>query len=58
MLSPLCPLAQCLWAGVETCLTTPHPVQNAFVCIYLISCFTQLIDLSTTLSDVAGYTHR
>lgn len=33
-------------------------VQNAFVCIYLINGFTQLIDLSTTLSDVAGYTHR
>ncbi|XP_004682122.1 PREDICTED: ATP-binding cassette sub-family D member 4 [Condylura cristata] len=32
--------------------------KNAFVCIYLISCFTQLIDLSATLSDVAGYTHR
>uniref|UniRef100_A0A8C7JBN9 ATP-binding cassette, sub-family D (ALD), member 4 n=1 Tax=Oncorhynchus kisutch TaxID=8019 RepID=A0A8C7JBN9_ONCKI len=32
--------------------------KNAFVCIYLISCFSQLIDLSTTLSDVAGYTHR
>ncbi|EHB15439.1 ATP-binding cassette sub-family D member 4 [Heterocephalus glaber] len=32
--------------------------KNAFVCIYLISCFTKLIDLSTTLSDVAGYTHR
>ncbi|XP_078191571.1 lysosomal cobalamin transporter ABCD4 isoform X6 [Callithrix jacchus] len=32
--------------------------KNAFVCIYLISCFTQLIDLCTTLSDVAGYTHR
>ncbi|XP_076979158.1 lysosomal cobalamin transporter ABCD4 isoform X2 [Tamandua tetradactyla] len=32
--------------------------KNAFVSIYLISCFTQLIDLSTTLSDVAGYTHR
>uniref|UniRef100_A0A2K5DNK7 ABC transmembrane type-1 domain-containing protein n=1 Tax=Aotus nancymaae TaxID=37293 RepID=A0A2K5DNK7_AOTNA len=32
--------------------------KNAFVCIYLISCFTQLSDLSTTLSDVAGYTHR
>ncbi|TRY90219.1 hypothetical protein DNTS_005825 [Danionella cerebrum] len=32
--------------------------KNAFVCIYLISCFTQLIDLSTTVSDVAGYTHR
>ncbi|XP_048841780.1 ATP-binding cassette sub-family D member 4 isoform X1 [Brienomyrus brachyistius] len=32
--------------------------RNAFVCIYLINCFTQLMDLSTTLSDVAGYTHR
>uniref|UniRef100_A0A2K5CBZ2 ABC transporter domain-containing protein n=1 Tax=Aotus nancymaae TaxID=37293 RepID=A0A2K5CBZ2_AOTNA len=32
--------------------------KNTFVCIYLISCFTQLSDLSTTLSDVAGYTHR
>ncbi|XP_055292666.1 lysosomal cobalamin transporter ABCD4 isoform X2 [Moschus berezovskii] len=32
--------------------------KNAFVCMYLISCFSQLIDLSTTLSDVAGYTHR
>lgn len=33
-------------------------IQNAFVCIYLINGFSQLIDLSTTLSDVAGYTHR
>ncbi|XP_068198130.1 lysosomal cobalamin transporter ABCD4 isoform X2 [Antennarius striatus] len=32
--------------------------KNAFICIYLINGFTQLIDLSTTLSDVAGYTHR
>uniref|UniRef100_A0A672S0H0 ATP-binding cassette, sub-family D (ALD), member 4 n=1 Tax=Sinocyclocheilus grahami TaxID=75366 RepID=A0A672S0H0_SINGR len=32
--------------------------KNAYVCIYLINCFTQLIDLSTTVSDVAGYTHR
>ncbi|XP_006053925.1 lysosomal cobalamin transporter ABCD4 isoform X1 [Bubalus kerabau] len=32
--------------------------KNAFVCMYLINCFSQLIDLSTTLSDVAGYTHR
>ncbi|MXQ91478.1 hypothetical protein E5288_WYG004618 [Bos mutus] len=32
--------------------------KNAFVCMYLINCFSQLIDLCTTLSDVAGYTHR
>ncbi|XP_074146135.1 LOW QUALITY PROTEIN: lysosomal cobalamin transporter ABCD4 [Sminthopsis crassicaudata] len=32
--------------------------KNAFVSIYLIGCFSQLIDLSATFSDVAGYTHR
>ncbi|XP_053331604.1 lysosomal cobalamin transporter ABCD4 [Spea bombifrons] len=32
--------------------------KNAFVSIYLISCFSQIIDLSSTLCDVAGYTHR
>uniref|UniRef100_V9KTS7 ATP-binding cassette sub-family D member 4 n=1 Tax=Callorhinchus milii TaxID=7868 RepID=V9KTS7_CALMI len=32
--------------------------KNAFVSIYLISCFSQLIDLSTSVSDLAGYTHR
>ncbi|XP_078418227.1 lysosomal cobalamin transporter ABCD4 isoform X1 [Cetorhinus maximus] len=32
--------------------------KNAFVSIYLINCFSRLIDLSTTVSDLAGYTHR
>ncbi|XP_064920026.1 lysosomal cobalamin transporter ABCD4 isoform X4 [Columba livia] len=31
--------------------------KNAFVSIYLIGCFSQLIDLSSTITDVAGYTH-
>ncbi|KAM6254459.1 lysosomal cobalamin transporter ABCD4 isoform 3-T3 [Spheniscus humboldti] len=32
--------------------------KNAFVSIYLIGCFSQLIDLFSTVTDVAGYTHR
>ncbi|XP_071972961.1 lysosomal cobalamin transporter ABCD4 isoform X2 [Engystomops pustulosus] len=32
--------------------------KNAFVSIYLVSCFSQIIDLSSSLCDVAGYTHR
>lgn len=48
------PVSLCLGPA----LTALCPDQNAFVCIYLINCFTQLIDLSTTFSDVAGYTHR
>ncbi|XP_072129890.1 lysosomal cobalamin transporter ABCD4 isoform X5 [Mobula birostris] len=32
--------------------------KNAFVSIYLINCFSRLIDLSTTMSDLAGYAHR
>ncbi|XP_062848063.1 ATP-binding cassette sub-family D member 4 [Trichomycterus rosablanca] len=32
--------------------------KNSFVCMYLINCFTKLIDLSSTVSEVAGYTHR
>ncbi|KAK2855363.1 hypothetical protein Q7C36_007232 [Tachysurus vachellii] len=51
-----------IFAGVYDGLT-PGEIsalvsKNAFVCIYLINCFTQLIDLSSTVSDVAGYTHR
>ncbi|XP_046704360.1 ATP-binding cassette sub-family D member 4 isoform X4 [Silurus meridionalis] len=51
-----------IFAGVYDGLTpgeiTSLVSKNSFVCIYLINCFTQLIDLSTTVSDVAGYTHR
>ncbi|XP_034163800.2 ATP-binding cassette sub-family D member 4 isoform X1 [Pangasianodon hypophthalmus] len=51
-----------IFAGVYDGLTpgeiTALVSKNAFVCMYLINCFTQLIDLSTTVSDVAGYTHR
>ncbi|KAL3874416.1 hypothetical protein ACJMK2_037433 [Sinanodonta woodiana] len=32
--------------------------KNAFVVIYLISCFTKLIDLSAQVTDLAGTTHR
>ncbi|XP_075281664.1 lysosomal cobalamin transporter ABCD4 isoform X2 [Opisthocomus hoazin] len=32
--------------------------KNTFVSMYLINCFSQLIDLSSTMTDVAGYTHR
>ncbi|XP_040268263.1 lysosomal cobalamin transporter ABCD4 [Bufo bufo] len=32
--------------------------KNAFVSIYLVNCFSQIIDLSGSLCDVAGYTHR
>lgn len=39
----------------EPLLLTP---QNAFVSIYLVNCFSQIIDLSSSLCDVAGYTHR
>ncbi|XP_030897406.1 ATP-binding cassette sub-family D member 4 isoform X4 [Leptonychotes weddellii] len=53
---PLCPRPGASESGPG--LTARCPVQNAFVCIYLISCFTGLIDLSGTFSDVAGYTHR
>ena len=32
--------------------------QNAFIAMYLISCFTQLNDWASNVSDMAGYTHR
>ena len=33
-------------------------LQYSFVNIYLINCFTKLIDLSIKVTDVAGTTHR
>ncbi|XP_039597628.1 ATP-binding cassette sub-family D member 4 isoform X2 [Polypterus senegalus] len=51
-----------IFAGVYDALTPGELSslisKNAFVSIYLINCFSQLIDLSSTVSDVAGYTHR
>ncbi|MBN3298720.1 ABCD4 protein, partial [Amia calva] len=51
-----------IFAGVFNSLTPGELSalisKNAFVSIYLINGFSQLIDLSTTVSDVAGYTHR
>ncbi|XP_071786504.1 lysosomal cobalamin transporter ABCD4-like [Asterias amurensis] len=32
--------------------------KNSFVCMYLIYCFSQLIDLSTQITEIAGYSHR
>ena len=59
---PAGPPPPALYPGAQKALasglTALRPVQNAFVCMYLISCFTRLIDLSTPLSDVASYTHR
>lgn len=44
--------------GLSTSALTGEISKNAFVSMYLISCFTKLIDLSNALSDLAGYTHR
>lgn len=32
--------------------------QNAFVSMYLINCFSTLMDLASKITDIAGYTHR
>ena len=32
--------------------------QNAFVSMYLINCFSTLMDLTGKITDIAGYTHR
>ncbi|XP_018430598.1 PREDICTED: ATP-binding cassette sub-family D member 4, partial [Nanorana parkeri] len=46
-----------LWLSFLVLMLAISP-QNAFVSIYLVSCFSQIIDLSSNLCDVAGYTHR
>ena len=33
-------------------------LQNAFVVIYLISCFSKLVDLTDKVVELAGNTHR
>lgn len=51
-----------IFAGAYTDLTSAELSEliskNAFVSIYLVNCFSQIIDLSSSLCDVAGYTHR
>ena len=32
--------------------------KNAFVSMYLINCFSTLMDLASKITDIAGYTHR
>ncbi|XP_066927312.1 lysosomal cobalamin transporter ABCD4-like [Clytia hemisphaerica] len=32
--------------------------KNAFVSMYLINCFSTLVDLSTQITDISGYCHR
>ncbi|ESO94251.1 hypothetical protein LOTGIDRAFT_215742 [Lottia gigantea] len=55
-------LAIPIFAGVYDHLSSPDLAaliaKNAFVTIYLISCFTKLIDLSTKITDIAGAAHR
>ena len=32
--------------------------QYSFISMYLVNSFSQIIDLSNKISDIAGYTHR
>ena len=51
-----------IFAGTYDNLTTLQLTslisQNAFVSMYLISCFSTLMDLAGKITDIAGYTHR
>ncbi|XP_076313471.1 lysosomal cobalamin transporter ABCD4-like isoform X2 [Tachypleus tridentatus] len=55
-------LAVPLFAGKYDALSGPDLSalisKNVFVSIYLISCFSQLVDLSTVFTTIAGTTHR
>ncbi|XP_013772980.1 ATP-binding cassette sub-family D member 4-like [Limulus polyphemus] len=55
-------LAVPLFAGKYDSLSGPDLSalisKNVFVSIYLISCFSQLVDLSTVFTTIAGTTHR
>lgn len=55
-------IAIALFAGKYKNMTqtalTGEISKNSFVSMYLIGCFTKLIDLSNSVSDMAGYTHR
>nr|XP_034964488.1 lysosomal cobalamin transporter ABCD4 isoform X1 [Zootoca vivipara] len=52
------PIFNGVYADLDPAELSSLVSKNAFVSLYLIGCFSQLIDLSTTVSDVAGYTHR
>ncbi|XP_071602120.1 lysosomal cobalamin transporter ABCD4 isoform X12 [Heliangelus exortis] len=52
------PIFSGVYSGLSPTELSALVSKNAFVSIYLIGCFSQLIDLSSTVTDVAGYTHR
>ncbi|KAG8448932.1 hypothetical protein GDO86_015847 [Hymenochirus boettgeri] len=52
------PIFTGMWADLSPAELSELISKNAFVSIYLISCFSKIIDLSSSLCDVAGYTHR
>ena len=51
----------CLWEGCGHFLEQHFLIsnfQNSFFAMYLINCWTQLIDLSVDFTTMAGYIHR